>query len=59
MNNSVKQKDDQTEGKRSWKHKVKPCNDLEGASRRDKAEKLGTPERKMSTWNQEFDEPPE
>ena len=32
---------------RSWKHKVKPCNDLDGASRRDKAEKkLGTPEKK-------------
>ena len=26
--------------KRSWKHKVKPCDDLDGASRRDNAEKL-------------------
>ena len=26
--------------KRSWKHKVKPCNDLDGASRRDNAENL-------------------
>ena len=34
---------------RSWKHKVKPCNDLDGASQRDKAEKLGTPEKKR--WN--------
>ena len=26
--------------KRSWKHKVKPCDDLDGASRRDNAENL-------------------
>ena len=26
--------------KRSWQHKVKPCNDLGGASRRDNAEYL-------------------
>ena len=32
------------ERERSWKHKVKPCNDLDGASRQDNAEKLGTPE---------------
>mgnify|MGYP005831116495 CR=1 FL=1 len=31
MKNSVKQKNDQTEGKRSWNHKVKPCNDLDGS----------------------------
>ena len=41
MKNSVKQKDDQTGGKRSWKHKVNPCNDLDGASRWNKVE----------TWN--------
>ena len=40
MKNSAKQKNDQTEGKRSWKHKVKPCGDLDGASRRDNAENL-------------------
>ena len=40
MKNSVKQKNDQTERKGSWKHKVKPCNDLDGASRRDNAENL-------------------
>ena len=34
------------ERKRSWKHKVKPCDDLEGASRRYKAENLGLQKRK-------------
>ena len=34
------------ERKISSKHKVKPCNDLDGASRGDNAEKLGTPEKK-------------
>ena len=29
MKNSVKQKDDQTEGKGSWMHKVNPCTDLD------------------------------
>ena len=29
-----------TKRKRSWKHKVKPCDDLDGASRRDNAENL-------------------
>ena len=28
------------------KHNVNPCNDLDGASRRDNAEKVGTPEKK-------------
>jgi len=32
--------------KRSWKHKVKPCDDLEGASRRDNAENLELRKRK-------------
>ena len=45
----VNKKNDQTERKGSWKHKVKPCNDIDGASRRDNAEKLGTPEKKR--WN--------
>ena len=35
--------------KRSWKHKVKPCNDLDGASRRDNAENLEL--RKKNRWN--------
>ena len=37
------------ERKGSWQHKVKPCDDLDGASRRDNAEKLGTPEKKDET----------
>ena len=37
------------ERKRSWKHKVKPCNDLDGASRRDNAENLELLKRKR--WN--------
>ena len=41
----VNKKNDQTERKGSWKHKVKPCNDIDGASRRDNVEKLGTPEK--------------
>ena len=32
--------------KRSWKHKVKPCDDLDGASRRDNAENLELRKRK-------------
>ena len=32
MKNSVKQKSDQTEGKRSWKHKVNPCTDIDESS---------------------------
>ena len=32
MKTSGKQKEDQTEGKRSWKHKVKPCDDLDESS---------------------------
>ena len=44
------------ERKRSWKHKVKPCDDLDGASRQDNAEKHGTPEKKIwKTWNRECD----
>ena len=63
MKNSVKQNNDQTEGKRSWKHKVKPCDDLDESSRRYNAEKLGTPEKKdetnetenlMSLWDKEL-----
>ena len=34
------------ERKRGWKHKVKPCNDLDGASRRDNAENLELRKRK-------------
>ena len=29
-----------------WKHKMKPCDDLDGASWQDNAEKIGTPEKK-------------
>ena len=32
--------------KRSWKHRVKPCDDLDGASRRDSAENLVLRKRK-------------
>ena len=32
--------------KRSWEHKVKPCDDLDGASRRDNAENLELRKRK-------------
>ena len=32
--------------KRSWKHKVKPCDDLDGASRWDNAENLELRKRK-------------
>ena len=46
MKNSLKQKDDQTEGKRGWKHKVNPCNDLDESPWRDKEERVGTPEKK-------------
>ena len=35
--------------KRSWKHKVKPCNDLDGASRRCDRENLEL--RKRKRWN--------
>ena len=35
--------------KRSWKHKVKPCNDLDGASRWNTAENLEL--RKKNRWN--------
>ena len=35
--------------KRSWKHKVKPCNDLDGASRRCNRENLEL--RKRKRWN--------
>ena len=46
--------------KRSWKHKVKPCDDLDGASRRDNAEKVGTPEKKDEQKKSRiFYEPPE
>ena len=34
------------ERKGSWKHKVKPCDDLDGASRRDNAENLELQKRK-------------
>ena len=34
------------ERKGSWKHKVNPCNDLDGASRRDNAENLELQKRK-------------
>ena len=34
--------------KRSWKHKVKPCNDLGGASRRDNRENLELRRKKMN-----------
>ena len=44
MKYSGKQKDDERKG--SWKHKVNPCNDLDGSSRWDNAENLGTPEKK-------------
>ena len=40
------EKEYQTKRKRSWKHKVKPCNDLEGALRRNNVRKLGTLENK-------------
>ena len=32
--------------KRGWKHKVKPCDDLDGASRQDNAENLELQKRK-------------
>ena len=35
------------ERRRSWKHKVKPCNDLDGALRRDNAENLELWKEKM------------
>ena len=42
------------------KHKVKPCDDLDEASRRDNAENMELRKRKMNKRNQEFfDEPPE
>ena len=47
MRNSGKQNDDKR--KRSWKHKVKPCDDLDGASRRDNAKNLEL--RKKNRWN--------
>ena len=37
------------ERKGSWKHKVKPCNDLDGASWRDKAKNLELRKRKDDT----------
>ena len=37
------------ERNRSWKHKVKPCDDLYGASRRDNAENLEL--QKKNRWN--------
>ena len=37
------------ERKRSWKHKVKPCDDLDGASRRCNRENLEL--RKRKRWN--------
>ena len=37
------------ERKRSWKHKVKPCDDLDGASRRDNAKNLDLWKRKDET----------
>ena len=36
------------ERKRSWKYKVKPCNDLDGASRRDNRENLELQKEKMN-----------
>ena len=45
--------------KRSWKHKVKPCEDLDEASRLDNWENLELRKEKMEHLNREFDEPPE
>ena len=36
------------------KHKVKPCDYLDGASRRDNPENMELWKRKMNKWNQEF-----
>ena len=48
------------ERKRSGEHKVKPCDDLDGASRQDKVETWNLGKEKMSKRNQEFfNEPPE
>ena len=46
--------------KTSWKHKVKPCNDLDGSSWWYNWESLELREKKWwNNWNREFDEPPE
>ena len=45
-------------GKISWKHKVKPCDDLDGASWQDNAEKTWNSGKER--WTKEimnFDEP--
>ena len=41
--------------KERWKHKVKPCNDLDGSSRRYNSESLELREKKIwNNWNREF-----
>ena len=45
--------------KTSWKHKVKPYDDLDGASRQDKAENLELQKERWTNEIKNFDEPPE
>ena len=40
--------------KRSWKHKVKPCNDLDGASRWHNRENLELRKEKMNTRTENY-----
>ena len=42
------------ERKRSWKNKVNPCNDLDGASRRDNWESLELRKEKMNTRTENY-----
>ena len=46
-----------TKRKRSWEYKVKPCDDLDGASRRHNAEKKtwNFGKERWTTWNREHD----
>ena len=54
-------KNDQTKGKRGWKHKVNPCTDLDESlwwNNWKKGWNSGK-KRKWHNLDQEFDEPPE
>ena len=47
------------ERKRSWQHKVKPCNDLDGASGRYDEKTLNSGKERWTNEIKNFDEPPE
>ena len=57
MKNSDNQKNDQTKGKRIWKHKVNPCDDLNGALKWYNQENLELNKERRTTEIKNFDEP--